>query len=95
MKNLGVEVLGFIRKMWLIFSTRFFTRFPTRFSGVSFGEVLMEVQEVVASRVIAGGHFDGHFRGPFGALVRDVFSEWFFLRLFEMGEFERMFSSSD
>ena len=42
---------------------------------MSFGEVLMEVQEVVASRVIAGGHFDGHFRGPFGALVRDVFSE--------------------
>ena len=73
-KNLGVEVLGFIMKMKLNFSTRFFTRF----SGVSFGEVPMEVQEVVASRVIAGGHFDGHFRGPFGALVRDVFSETFF-----------------
>ena len=73
-KNLGVEVLGFIMKMRLNFSTRFFTRF----SGVSFGEVLMEVQEVVASRVIAGGHSDGHLRGPFGALVRDVFSEWLF-----------------
>ena len=85
-KNLGVEVFGFIRKMRLNFSTRFFAKFPTRFSGVSFGEVLMEVQEVVASRVIAGGHCDGHLRGPFGALVRDVFSEGFFLRLFENGE---------
>ena len=58
-KNLGVEVLGFMRKMKLNFSTRFFTKFSTRFSGVSSGEVLMKGQEVVASRVIAGGHFDG------------------------------------
>ena len=75
---MGVDVLGFIRKMRLNFSTRFFTKFSTRFSGVSSGEVLMKGQEVVASRVIAGGHFDGLFRGPFGALVRDVFSEGFF-----------------
>ena len=73
-----MEVLGFIRKMRLNFSTRFFTKFSTRFSGVSSGEVLMKGQEVVASRVIAGGHFDGHFRGPFAALVRDVFSNFFF-----------------
>ena len=76
-KNLGVEVLGFMREMRLNFSTRFFTKFSTRFSGVSSGEVLMKGQEVVTSRVIAGGHFDGLFRGPFGALVRDVFSEGF------------------
>ena len=76
---MGVDVLGFMRKMRLNFFTRFFTKFSTRFSGVPFGEVLMEVQEVVASRVIAGGHCDGHLRGPFGALVRDVFSEGFCL----------------
>ena len=44
---------------------------------MSFGEVLIEVQEVVASRVIAG-HSDGHLRGPFWTLARDVFSECFF-----------------
>ena len=45
----------------------------------------MKVQEAVASRVIAGGHFDGHLWGPFGALVCDVFSEYCFLSFFDMG----------
>ena len=45
----------------------------------------MEAQEVVASRVIAGGHFDGHFRGPLRARVRDVFPECFLFKVFRYG----------
>ena len=73
-----MEVLGFIRKMRLHFSTRFFTKFSTRFSGVPSGEVLVNgvrrwsrpwsLREVILMDT----------SGDLGALVRDVFPESFF-----------------